>query len=454
MGSRSIVTACLLGVLACAPGAGAASWDGARALPGTEGRVPVAAAYGPSGLRVAVGGPFALFPGSPQVPIALSDPSVPSGPVALPSGLAAPLATSAGGTMLAVGGPRSPVDYFSLEGNRARVRVAIGPIGEALRAVSTRGLVATKTLAAAVNDAGDAAVVVSRCRAKSVECRDRELLAIFRRRSGSFSKALVLAGRTDDASASVALNARGDAVVAWTRRADNGDTPATVGARVRRANGTLTKIRTAGTTARRPTIATTLTDARRASIAWFSQVTGEGSTGGAYTVSHTEIDSRGTMSARNVLDRGATTTSEGGAILGARLRMVMGPRGVPVLAWTGVADGRRVVRAGTVIRDVDAIQQLSPSSTDAQLLDLGSNATGTAVVLWGTHPATAAAAAVRPAGSAQFGPSQLVFAGADASFTGAVAVAPDGGANVVGGPEVVLNRQAPPPVMLNTLPAG
>ena len=171
-------------------------------------------------------------------------------------------------------------------------------------------------------------------------------------------------------------------------------------------------------------------------------------------MSHTEIDSRGTMSGRNVLDRGATTTNEGGAIGGARLRMVTGPGSAPVLAWTGVADGRRVVRAGTVIRDVDSIQQLSPSTTDAQLLDMGANAAGTAVALWGTHPATAAAAAVRPADSAQFGPSQLVFAGTDASFNGAVAVAPNGGASVVGGPEVVLNRESPPPVMLSTLPAG
>ena len=79
---------------------------------------------------------------------------------------------------------------------------------------------------------------------------------------------------------------------------------------------------------------------------------------------------------------------------------------------------------------------------------------GTAVALWATYPATGAAAAVRPVGATQFGPSQLVFAGADASSTGAVAVGPNGGAAVAGGPDLVLNRQSPPAVMLSRLGPG
>jgi hypothetical protein len=73
------------------------------------------------GYVLALGGPLLLRPGTPQVPLAGSVSSPFGGfgaPLTLAHGLSAPLAVSPGGTAIAVAGPRSPLDYFSVR--RAR----------------------------------------------------------------------------------------------------------------------------------------------------------------------------------------------------------------------------------------------------------------------------------------------------------------------------------------------
>ena len=404
-------------------------------------------------------GPLSLLPGNPQAPVAisglLSTQPTPA-PAGLPDGLASPVALSPHGTMLAAGGPRSPLDFFSVEGRRARLRVGIGPVNGVLRRIATHGIVATKTLASAVNDRGDAAVVFSRCIDRN--CTTRSVLATFRRRGRGFTAPVVLAHRTGYPVAAVALNPRGDAIVAWIRHraAGRGND---IRVRTRRANGTLTKMRIAGPTAPVPTIAVTLTNGRHGTVAWFSEAVGEGSLGGPLTVYQADMDSRGALSALNVLDRGNPAGhGEADAVRGARLRSILGADGVTTYAWTGFANGHYVVRAERLQRDSGRVESLSPPDVDAQLTDLAGDSAGDAIAVWATraNPASASgpaavAAVIRPAGASAFGAAQLVLAGAEASGLAVGAIAPGGRAIVAGGRQEVLGDRDAPGVRVTQL---
>jgi hypothetical protein len=442
--SAVVIASCAAALAAASPAR--AAWSPAQALPGSAGRYPLVAAYAGGGAAsIGMYGPLALVPSTPQAPLAFSA-LAPGGPPPAPTALP-------GATMLAVGGPRSPLDYFGSEITPARLRVAIGPVGGPLRRIATHAIAGTKTLAAAVDDAGDAAVVFSRCVDKS--CSTRSVLATFRRRGRGFGTPVVLARRTGYPVAAVALNPRGDAIVAWiqhraTGRGNN------VRVRTRHADGTLTKLRLAGPTAPVPSIAVTLTAGRHGTVSWFSEAVGEGSVGGPLSVFESEVDSHGTIGALNVLDRGTPSGhGEADAVRGARLRTILGADGVTTFAWTGFANGHYVVRADRFHRDVGNTETLSPANVDAQLMDLASDGAGDALAVWETVPGTATApgvaAVIRAPGSATFGAPQLVLGGADASGTAAGAIAPGGRAIVAGGPEVVLNRAAPPEVRVTQL---
>jgi hypothetical protein len=434
-----------------------AAWTAAQALPGTAGRYPVLAAYGPDGTpAVGVAGPLALFPGSPQVPLAIARVAAGAAgeaPIGLPDGLAAPVAISPGGMLLAVGGPRSPLDYFSLEGARSRLRAGIGPLGGRLRLIPTQGIVGTRTLATAVNDRADAAIVFSRCVDR--RCSARSVLATFRRSGRGFATPVVLARRTGYPAAAVALNARGDAIVAWIQHRAQGRGN-DVRVRLRRASGTLTTVRLAGPTAPVPTIAVTLTRGRRGVVSWFSEAVGEGSVGGPLTVSAAQLDSRGAIGARRMLDAGTPSGhGEADAVQGARLRAILGADGVTTFAWTGFAGGHYVVRAERLERDVGRVETISPPTADAQLMDLATDSAGDALAVWAsvlrTRTVPGVAAVIRPAGATAFGPPQIVLAGADVSGTAAGAIAPDGRAIVAGGPPQEINLDNPPAVSVTQL---
>ncbi len=457
LSSSAVVIGLCATALAAVAAPASAAWTPPQELPGTAGRYPLFAAYGATGATsIGMYGPLALTPGTPQAPVAIS--SMAAGgtfgaPAGLPDGLGAPVAVSPGGTLLAVGGPRSPLDYVGVEGPRARLRVGIGPVGDRLRRIPTRGIVGTRTLAAAVNDSGDAAVVFSRC--VNTGCSTRSVLATFRRRGRGFTTPVVLAGRTGYPAAAVAVNARGDAIVAWIQHRAQGRGN-DVRARMRRADGTLTKVRLAGPTAPAPTIAVTLSGSRRGAVSWFSERVGEGSVGGPLTVSWAQMNSRGAIGRRRVLDAGTPSGhGEADAVRGARLRAVLGADGVTTFAWTGVAGGHYVVRAARIDRDVGRVETISPPAADAQLMDLAADSAGDAIAVWasvpGTTTAPVVAAVIRPAGATAFGAPQLVLTGADASGTAAGAIAPDGRAIVAGGPVEVLNRGDPPAVRVTQL---
>jgi hypothetical protein len=352
---------------------------------------------------------------------------------------------------LAVGGPRSPLDYVGLEGPSSRLHVEIAPIGGRPRRIPTGTAAGTRTLASAVNDSGDAAVVFSRCVERS--CSTRTVLATFRRRGRAFEKPIVLATRTGYPVAAVALNAHGDAIVAWIQHRATGRGN-DIRVRTRHANGTLTKVRLAGPTKPVPTIAVTLTPARRGTVSWFSEAVGEGSVGGPFTVSGANIDSRGTMGRRFVLDSGMPSGhGEADAVKGARLRAVLGADGATTFAWTGFVDGHYVVRAERLERQVGDVETTSPPTVDAQLMDLATDSAGDALAVWASVPGTttpAVAAVIRPAGATTFGAPEVVLAGADASGTAAGAIASGGRAIVAGGPAVVLNRSNPPGVLVTS----
>jgi hypothetical protein len=454
--TATAIGSCAVALAAVAVPASAA-WTPPVELPSTAGRYPLFAAYGASGAtNVGLFGPLALFPGTPQAPVAISTMAAGAAyeaPVGLPGGLGAPIAVSPGGTMLAAGGPRSPLDYFGLEGTRSRLRVAIGPVGGPLRRIATHGIAATRTLASAVNDSGDAAIVFSRCVNKG--CSTRTVLATFRRRGRGFTKPVVLARRTGYPAAAVALNARGDSIVAWIQHRAQGRGN-DVRARVRRASGALTKTRLAGPTAPVPTIAVTLSPGRHGVVAWFSEAVGEGSVGGPLTVSFKNIDSRGTVGTLRVLDTGTPSGhGEADAVQGARLRAILGADGATTFAWTGFAGGHYVVRAERIKGDVGQVETLSAPTIDAQLMDLATDSAGEAIAVWATVPGTAAtpgvAAVIRRAGATVFDAPQLVLTGADVSGTAAGAIAPNGRAIVAGSPQMVLNQSNPPGVRVTQL---
>lgn len=449
--------------LAVAAVPAAAAWTPPQELPGSAGRYPLLAAYGAAGATsVGTYGPLALTPSNPQAPLAISSAAAPGAafgpPVGLPDGLTAPVAVSPGGTLLAVGGPRSPLDYFGREGSRARLRAAAGPVGGPLAPISTRAIVATRTLASAVDDAGDAAIVFSRCLDRG--CSKRAVLATFRRRGRGFTAPVVLARRTGYPVAAVALNARGDAILAWIQhrtKASGND----VLTRDRLADGTLTKVRVAGPTAPVPTIAVTLSRTGHATVGWFSEAVGEGSVGGPLTIRGVEMNAGGSLDSHFVLARG-TPSGHGGAnaVPGARLRAVLADDRWTTFAWTGFEGGHFVVRTERIYRDTaDGGALLSPPTIDAQLADLEADGAGDTLVVWTTVPGAtttpAVAAVIRPAGTtATFGAPQVVLSGADASGTAAGAIAPGGRAIVAGGPQQELGRDDPPGVRVTELLPG
>jgi hypothetical protein len=306
----------------------------------------------------------------------------------------APRSRPPGATMLAVGGPASPLDSLGLERGRSRLRVGIGPVGGRLRPIATHGIGTTRTLATAVNDSGDAAIVFSRC--VNTGCSTRSVLATFRRRGQAFTTPVVLAKRTGYPAAAVAVNAHGDAIMAWvqhrahSRRND-------VRTRLRLADGTLTKVRLAGPTKPVPTIAVTLSRARHGTVAWFSENVTEGAADGPLTVAAAEMDSRGTIGTSHVLDTGTPSGhGEDDAVAGARLRAILGADGVTTLAWTGFAGGRYVVRAQRLDRDVRQFETISPATVDAQLTDSQATARATRSPSGRRSPARRAPRASRP----------------------------------------------------------
>lgn len=322
-----------------------------------------------------------------------------------------------------------------------------------MRRLATRGIVATRTLASAVNDSGDAAVVYSRCLDK--QCSTRTVLATFRRRGHDFASPIVLAGRTGYPAAAVALNAHGDAIVAWSqhRARRNGNDIRT---RMHRVNGTLTKLRIAGPSAPAPTIAVTLTPGRHGVVSWTNRPVNEGTVVGPFNVSAVDLDSRGTLHAPYTLDAGTPPGQRRPDVMpGARLRAILGADGATTFAWTAFADGHFAVWAARVDRQVEQAQRLSPAGVDAQLMDLASDTAGDAVAVWATVPgrttAPAVAAAIRRTPATTFDPSQLVLTGAGASGSAVGAVAPNGRALVAAGPEPVLNPSSPPEVQVTQL---
>ncbi len=450
----AVVLGSCAAALAAAAAPAAAAWTAPAELPGSAGRYPLFAAYGAGGgPSIGVYGPLALFPGNPQAPVAISATPA-AAPVTLPDGLASPVAVSPGGTrLLAVGGPRSPLDYFTLEGARSRLRVGIGPVGGRLQRISTNGIIGTKTLASAVDDSGDAAIVLSRCLDKN--CSDRTVLLTFRRRGGGFAKPVVLAKRTGYPVAAVALNGRGDALVAWIQHRAKGRGN-DIRARLRTASGTLTKVRLAGPTAPVPTIGVTLTSGRRGVVSWFSEGVSEGSGGGPLAVSTATLDSRGAIGRTRVLDQGNPTGhGEADAVKGARLRTILGPDGATTFAWTGFVGGHYVVRAERLDRDVGQVETISPPTVDAQLMDLSTDAAGDVLAVWATVPGPATtpavAAVIRAPGATTFGAPQLVLAGSAASGSAAGAIAPGGRAVVAGGGEPALNSADGPGVRVTQL---
>jgi hypothetical protein len=453
--SAFVIGSCAAALAAASPAA--AAWTPPQALPGSAGRYPILAAYGPLGApNVGLYGPLALAPANPQAAVAVS--TAPSGgafgvPRGLRHKLGTPVAVSPGGTLLAVGGPRSPLDYVGLEGPSARLHVEIGPIGGRPRRIPTGAASGTRTLASAVNDSGDGAVVYSRCVDRN--CSTRTVLATFRRRDRAFEKPVVLARRTGYPAAAVALNARGDAIVAWIQHRAKGRGN-DIRVRTRHADGTLTKVRLAGPTKPVPTIAVTLTRGGRGTVSWFSEAVGEGSVGGPLTVAGANVDSRGAIGRLFVLDSGTPSGhGEADAVKGARLRAVLGADGVTTFAWTGFVGGHYVVRAERLDRQVGQVETISPPNADAQLMDLATDPAGDVLAVWASVPATTTtpgvAAVIRPAGATTFGAPTLVLTGADASGTVAGAIASGGRAIVAGGPEVVLNRGNPPAVLVTQL---
>ena len=217
--------------------------------------------------------------------------------------------------------------------------------------------------------------------------RRTPLLVSLRRRHGDFGPARRVAANTQlGVPSAIAVNDRGDVLVAWAQRAR-------VKARLLRSDGRrgrLTVLHRGYSDAR--VVSAALTPSGRGAVAWSGNTFG---TKGPVAVA--EMRRRGSFRRQRYL----TTPAEGGEPNQAQVASVGAAE--LALAWESGSDDEGAVHAAT-LRDgrVTARRQLSDPNRDSELLDLEAGGAGQARVLWVSDRERAA-----PEGVEQFQSDEL-----------------------------------------------
>ena len=213
----------------------------------------------------------------------------------------------------------------------------------------------------------------------------------------------------------VAINARGDMLIAW--QANGG-----VFARIRTAGGTLYKTERLGNPGEPVrAISGVLTADRAAAVAWEAQSVSEGTPGSAATVDATFKEAGASHHFHSSQRLATVPALATGHYVGARAVKVVLSRDERITAaWTGYANGRFVVRAADLsdFRFVGA-QTLSDPAVDAVLHDIDAGPSSELALAWETGVAgvdagagpRGLAAALRAPGAPAFAPAESVEQG-------------------------------------------
>jgi hypothetical protein len=300
--------------------------------------------------------------------------------------------------------------HFSRGNDRAGI--VFGDVGEKLTDVRFRGPTDRGGVgeALAANARGDVAATFGVC--ANTACVHQSLYLVIRRAGASPLPSLRLDNVAVRQISAVAINARGDAIVAW--QANGG-----VFARIRTAGGTLydtERLGNPGEPVR--AISAVLTPDRAAAVAWEAQDVGEGDPESPATVDAT-FKAAGASHHFHSSQRLATvpTLSTGHYVSGRGVKVVLGHDGRITAAWTAYENGRFVVRAATLSGfRFSGAQTLSDPALDAILRDADAGPSGEVGLVWetgvgghdpGVGP-SAVVAGLRAPGATSFGAQETI----------------------------------------------
>ena len=263
---------------------------------------------------------------------------------------------------------------------RDRAGLVFGDAGARLTDVRFRGPADRAGVgeALAANARGDLAATFGVC--VNAACIHQDLFLIVRRAGASPRPSIRLDGAAKGQISTVAVNARGDALVVW--RSERG-----VFARIRTARGGLSRTERLGDPGQPVrAISAVLTADRAAAVVWEAQAVSEGDPASAATVD-AAFKAPGTGHRFHSAQRLATVPrlSTGRYVAGRAARAVLGSDGRIAAAWTAFDNGRFIVRAAGLsgIRFA-ATETLSDPASDAILSDLDAGPNGGLAVAWVT----------------------------------------------------------------------
>ena len=231
----------------------------------------------------------------------------------------------------------------------------------------------------AVNAEGDAAIVFPVCRDAACT-KVLVYLAVRAAGTSTFRSTRLADGSGPLPQVAAAINDRGDAMAVWTQAS-------TLYARIRTAGGTLRPRRRVGATVRGQSLAPSavLSRHRAAFVGWLAQAVSEGSpsTGEAWVAQSRD----GTPFTATRLGA-IPAAGDGHYVSEAGVRVAYGSRGRALVAWTGYASDRFVVRQGQVRGAANSPSQqligvvtVSQPGVDTVLSDFVVDLSGPAYVL-------------------------------------------------------------------------
>jgi hypothetical protein len=232
----------------------------------------------------------------------------------------------------------------------------------------------------AVNARGTAVVALELCTGARSCGRAAPAIAIRRAGAKGFSRPVRLGDGPSTAMA-VAVNPRGDVLVAWDRPRRGATGTRHVYAAIRTAGGRRTTNRI-GSAVTIPRLSAAIGTDRRALVGWIGQRVGEGDPGSPATIQVADAEPRRRFGAAQRLE--VVPQLETGHYVGqAGVKVAIAGDGRKLVAWTGYLDGRFVVRAGRVeggeLRE--PAQVVSDPATDTVLGDLVAGPAGEAVAM-------------------------------------------------------------------------
>jgi hypothetical protein len=271
--------------------------------------------------------------------------------------------------------------------------------------------------AVAANDRGDVAGTFGVCANNA--CAHQSLYLVVRRSGGSLQSSKRMDNVAVGNVSTVAVNQRGDVIVAW--QANGG-----VFARIRTAGGTLyatERLGNPGEPVR--AISAVLSENRGASVAWESQDVGEGTPESPARIEASSKAAGASHHFHSSQRLGTVPTlASGQYVSGRAVKLVRSDDGRVTAVWTGFENGRFVVQAATLsATSFRPGVTLSDPAVDAILGDADAGPSSELAIAWrtgvgGADPGEGApglTVALRDPGQSAFLPAEVVESGAGAN---------------------------------------